>query len=95
MRNLEREIGTICRKLAREVAEAANGSRKRFTVNVKRVHDLLGRPRAYSRGQAAHQRRPAWPPASPGRRSAATSSSSRRRPCPATAASPSPASSAT
>ena len=25
-----------------------NGSRKRFTVNVKRVHDLLGRPRAYS-----------------------------------------------
>ena len=48
VRNVEREIGTICRKLAREVAEAANGSRKRFTVNVKRVHDLLGRPRAYS-----------------------------------------------
>jgi ATP-dependent Lon protease len=45
VRNLEREIGTICRKLAREVAEAANGSRKRFTVNVRRVHDLLGRPR--------------------------------------------------
>ena len=38
---------------------------------------------------------PAWPPASPGRRSAATSSSSRRRPCPATATSRSPASSAT
>ena len=48
VRNVEREIGTICRKLAREVAEASNGSRKRFTVNVKRVHDLLGRPRAYS-----------------------------------------------
>ena len=48
VRNVEREIGTICRKLAREVAEATNGSRKRFTVNVKRVHDLLGRPRAYS-----------------------------------------------
>ncbi len=45
VRNLEREIGTICRKLAREVAEATNGSRKRFTVNVRRVHDLLGRPR--------------------------------------------------
>ena len=30
------------------MAEASNGSRKRFTVNVKRVHDLLGRPRAYS-----------------------------------------------
>ena len=48
VRNLEREIGTVCRKLAREVAEAANGSRKRFTVNVKRVHDLLGRPRLFS-----------------------------------------------
>jgi ATP-dependent Lon protease len=45
VRNVEREIGTICRKLAREVAEATKGSRKRFTVNVKRVHDLLGRPR--------------------------------------------------
>ena len=45
VRNLEREIGSVCRKLAREVVEATNGSRKRFTVNVKRVHDLLGRPR--------------------------------------------------
>ena len=43
--DLEREIGTVCRKLAREVVEATNGSRKSFTVNVKRVHDLLGRPR--------------------------------------------------
>ena len=48
VRNLEREIGTICRKLAREVAEAGEGARKRFTVNVKRVHELLGRPRVYA-----------------------------------------------
>ncbi len=48
MRNLEREIGTVCRKLAREVAEAKSGARKRFTVNVKRVHELLGRPRIYA-----------------------------------------------
>ena len=48
MRNLEREIGTICRKLAREVAEAKNGNRRRFTVTVKRVHDLLGRPRIFA-----------------------------------------------
>jgi ATP-dependent Lon protease len=48
VRNLEREIGTVCRKLAREVAEAKSGARKRFTVNVKRVHDLLGRPRIYA-----------------------------------------------
>ncbi len=45
VRNLEREIGTVCRKIAREVAEATNGGRKRFTVNVKRIHELLGRPR--------------------------------------------------
>jgi ATP-dependent Lon protease len=48
VRNLERAIGTVCRKLAREVAEAEKGSRKRFTVNIKRVHELLGRPRVYA-----------------------------------------------
>jgi len=48
VRNVEREIGTICRKIAREVAEADNGSRRRFTVNVKKVHELLGRPRLFS-----------------------------------------------
>jgi ATP-dependent Lon protease len=48
VRNVEREIGTICRKLAREVAEASNGSRRRFTVTVKKVHELLGRPRLFS-----------------------------------------------
>ena len=48
VRNVEREIGTVCRKIAREVAEADNGSRRRFTVNVKKVHELLGRPRLFS-----------------------------------------------
>ncbi len=49
VRNLEREIGAICRKLAREIAEAGDaGMRKRFTVNVKRVHELLGRPRVFA-----------------------------------------------
>ena len=48
VRNVEREIGTICRKIAREVAEASNGNRRRFTVNVKKVHELLGRPRLFS-----------------------------------------------
>ncbi len=48
VRNVEREIGTICRKLAREVAESENGARRRFTVNVKKVHELLGRPRLFS-----------------------------------------------
>jgi ATP-dependent Lon protease len=48
VRNLEREIGTVCRKLAREVAEAKNGNRRRFQVTVKRVRELLGRPRVFT-----------------------------------------------
>ena len=47
VRNLEREIGSVCRKLAREVAESPNGSRRRFTVTAKKVRELLGRPRVY------------------------------------------------
>ena len=56
VRNVEREIGTICRKLAREVAEASNGSRKRFTVNAE-ARARPARPAArLQRRQAAHQR---------------------------------------
>ena len=47
VRNLEREIGTICRKLARQVAEDGS-SRKRFKVGPRRVRELLGRPRVYA-----------------------------------------------
>jgi len=46
VRNLEREIGTVCRKLARIVAE--NGGRARFRVGPKKVRELLGRPRVYA-----------------------------------------------
>jgi ATP-dependent Lon protease len=46
VRNLEREIGTVCRKLARQVAE--NGKRRRFAVGKKAVREHLGRPRVYS-----------------------------------------------
>jgi len=45
VRNLEREIGSVCRKLARAVAE---GKLKSATVTVKKVHELLGRPRVYA-----------------------------------------------
>ncbi len=51
VRQLEREIGAICRKLAREVVEGLESSpaaRRRFTVTVKRVHALLGRPRVFA-----------------------------------------------
>ncbi len=47
VRNLEREIGSVCRKLARKVAED-NGGRRRFKVGPKRVHELLGRPRVFA-----------------------------------------------
>ncbi len=47
VRNLEREIGTVCRKLARQVAEDGDG-RHRFSVGPKRVRELLGRPRVFA-----------------------------------------------
>jgi ATP-dependent Lon protease len=50
VRNLEREIGTVCRKVAREVAESANGARpaKKSSISEPRVRELLGRPRFHS-----------------------------------------------
>jgi ATP-dependent Lon protease len=49
VRNLEREIGTLCRKVARQVAESSsNGSPGRTSISEPRVHELLGRPRFIS-----------------------------------------------
>ncbi|MBI5519645.1 MAG: endopeptidase La [Desulfovibrio sp.] len=42
LRNLEREIGSVCRKLARKKAEGEKGP---FTVNEKNLHKYLGVPR--------------------------------------------------
>jgi len=39
LRNLEREIGTVCRKVARKVAE---GNTKLVTVSAKNLHGFLG-----------------------------------------------------
>ncbi|MDP9385982.1 MAG: endopeptidase La [Actinomycetota bacterium] len=47
VRNLEREIGTACRKVARRVAEGTLETR-RFTVNEKRLGELLGRRRFHT-----------------------------------------------
>jgi ATP-dependent Lon protease len=47
VRNLERQLGTICRKVAREVAEgtAKNGKVK---ISAKRARELLGRRRVFA-----------------------------------------------
>ncbi|WP_425513884.1 endopeptidase La [Geomobilimonas luticola] len=42
LRNLEREIGSICRKVARKVAE---GEKRHFTVNAATVAKYLGPPK--------------------------------------------------
>src|SRR5262245_27942856 len=53
VRNLERQIGTICRKVAREVAEAQgkrNGKAKvgKARISAKRARELLGRRRVFA-----------------------------------------------
>jgi ATP-dependent Lon protease len=49
VRSLEREIGTICRKVARRVAESSNGARpEKTTVTPEVVRELLGRPRVHA-----------------------------------------------
>jgi ATP-dependent Lon protease len=47
VRQLEREIGSVCRKIARQVAEG-NGSRRRITVTEPRVRELLGKRRFFT-----------------------------------------------
>jgi ATP-dependent Lon protease len=46
VRNLEREIGTVCRKVARLVAEGT--VTKRYGVSEKRARELLGKRRFFS-----------------------------------------------
>ncbi|MEA2246101.1 MAG: ATP-dependent Lon protease, partial [Solirubrobacteraceae bacterium] len=48
VRNLEREIGSVCRKVARQVAEGNGRAPKRVTIGPDRVRELLGRPRFHS-----------------------------------------------
>jgi ATP-dependent Lon protease len=45
VRSLEREIGTVCRKIARQVAEGDGARPKRQTIGPDRARELLGKPR--------------------------------------------------
>jgi ATP-dependent Lon protease len=56
VRGLEREIGTIARKIARRVAEAVPGKRPaKVTITPERVRELLGRPRVHSEARRRTQ----------------------------------------
>ncbi len=46
VRNLERQIGTICRKVARDVAEGK--SKRKVKVSGKKARELLGRRRVFA-----------------------------------------------
>jgi ATP-dependent Lon protease len=46
VRNLEREIGTVCRKIAREVAEGR--TKGKVSVSAKRARELLGKRRFFA-----------------------------------------------
>ena len=67
VRNLERQISTICRKVARKVA---TGDTRRTTVSLRNLDELLGPPRVHPQpGRGARRdrdrdgRRPGRPPA--------------------------------
>jgi ATP-dependent Lon protease len=47
VRGLEREIGAICRKVARQVAEG-NGATRKVTISAPRARELLGRRRFHT-----------------------------------------------
>jgi ATP-dependent Lon protease len=49
VRGLEREIGTICRKVAREIAEGNGQAKpKKQAITPERVRELLGRPKVHN-----------------------------------------------
>jgi ATP-dependent Lon protease len=55
VRQLEREIGTVCRKLAREIAEANGRKGGRVSVSAKRARELLGRRRVFAESRRRTQ----------------------------------------
>ncbi len=45
LRNIEREIAAVCRKVARKVASGSNGAKKKVVVDEKLVEKYLGPPK--------------------------------------------------
>ncbi|HEU5061830.1 MAG TPA: endopeptidase La [Solirubrobacterales bacterium] len=48
VRNLERQIGTVCRKVAREVAERKGKAKGKVRISGKKARELLGRRRVFA-----------------------------------------------
>jgi ATP-dependent Lon protease len=48
VRNLERQVGTICRKVARDVAEGRSKGKGKVKISAKRARELLGRRRFFA-----------------------------------------------
>ncbi len=48
VRQLEREIGSVCRKVARRVAEGDGSARRKVTVTEPRARELLGKRRFFT-----------------------------------------------
>ena len=69
VRNLEREIGTVCRKVARQVAEGK--AKGKVRISAKRARELLGKRRFFSETAPPHQ--------GPGRRHRPRLDAGRRR----------------
>jgi ATP-dependent Lon protease len=58
VRQLEREIGSACRKVARQVAESNSSGRRKVSITEPRVRELLGKRRFFSearRRRAVHR----------------------------------------
>ena len=83
VRNLEREIGSVCRKVAVEVALGTY--KRKVSVSAAEGARAARPPALPARRAPPRPPSPASRPASPGRRSAATCCSSRRARCPARA----------
>jgi ATP-dependent Lon protease len=76
VRNLEREIGALCRKAARRRAE---GDETPLTITPDVVDEMLGRPTFLDEEMEERTKEPAWRSGWRGRRPAATCCSSKRR----------------
>ena len=76
VRSLEREIGAVCRHVARE--HRRRRSRAKSRIDASDLAEILGPAQVRERSRDAHRQCRAWPPGSHGRRWAGTSSSSKR-----------------